>query len=383
MSRSTVASPESPEPQPARSGRQAQSSSNVRSISASLRPRVRTYVRVRGRGDDPACRRRLLLRVGRAARRSVALRGRPVIVGAGVVLAASYEAKAYGVRTAMGGRQARRLCPDAVVVSPRMSAYSDASKALFRVFENATPVVEGLSIDEAFLDVRGMRRLRARRPTSPCDCDATRATQVGLADHRRRRTNEVPRQGRERRREAGRAARRAARPRALVPARACRSSACGASGRSRLRSCTASASRRSARSPSSDESALVAMLGRGVGSQVYALAHNRDRRRVQTGRRRGSIGAQCALGRSRTVARGGGRRARRARRSRHAPDAEGTPRRPNRRPAAAVRGLLPRDALVHAAARDLGDAGDPRDRAVAASPRRCRRSSATGSRSSA
>src|ERR1700746_2604848 len=57
------------------------------------------------------------------------LRGRPVIVGAGVVLAASYEAKAYGVATAMGGAQARRLCPQAVVVSPRMSAYSEASKA--------------------------------------------------------------------------------------------------------------------------------------------------------------------------------------------------------------------------------------------------------------
>src|ERR687887_1793959 len=87
------------------------------------------------------------------------LRGRPVIVGAGVVLAASYEAKAHGVRTAMGGRQARRLCPEAFVVAPRMSAYSDASKALFRVFEDATPAVEGISIDEAFLDVRGMRRL--------------------------------------------------------------------------------------------------------------------------------------------------------------------------------------------------------------------------------
>src|ERR671937_1428828 len=87
------------------------------------------------------------------------LRGRPVIVGAGVVLAASYEAKAFGVRTAMGGRRARALCPHAVVVSPRMSAYSDASKALFRLFEDATPGVEGLSIDEAFLDVAGMRRL--------------------------------------------------------------------------------------------------------------------------------------------------------------------------------------------------------------------------------
>ena len=87
------------------------------------------------------------------------LRGRPVIVGGGVVLAASYEAKAYGVRTAMGGVQARRLCPHAIVVEPRMSAYSEASKAMFRVFEDTTPLVEGLSIDEAFLDVRGLRRL--------------------------------------------------------------------------------------------------------------------------------------------------------------------------------------------------------------------------------
>src|SRR6476620_9525988 len=87
------------------------------------------------------------------------LQGRPVIVGAGVVLAASYEAKAFGVRTAMGGSQARRLCPSAVVVPPRMSAYAEASKAAFRVFEDTSPLVEGLSIDEAFLDVRGMERI--------------------------------------------------------------------------------------------------------------------------------------------------------------------------------------------------------------------------------
>src|SRR5437763_1211013 len=87
------------------------------------------------------------------------LRGRPVIVGAGVVLAASYEAKACGVRTAMAGSQARRLCPHAVVVPPRMSAYSEASKAVFEVFEDAAPVVEGLSIDEAFLDVRGLEHI--------------------------------------------------------------------------------------------------------------------------------------------------------------------------------------------------------------------------------
>src|SRR5947209_1419254 len=92
-------------------------------------------------------------------RDDVRLRGRPVIVGGGVVIAASYEAKACGVRTAMGGAQARRLCPDAIVVTPRMSAYSEASKAMYRVFEEASPLVEGLSIDEAFLVVRGLEHI--------------------------------------------------------------------------------------------------------------------------------------------------------------------------------------------------------------------------------
>src|SRR5262245_65983515 len=87
------------------------------------------------------------------------LRGRPVIVGGGVVLAASYESKAYGVRTAMSGGQARRLCPHAVVVPPRMSAYSEASDAVFDVFHDTTPLVEPLSVDEAFLDVGGLRRI--------------------------------------------------------------------------------------------------------------------------------------------------------------------------------------------------------------------------------
>src|SRR3712207_3321467 len=88
-----------------------------------------------------------------------ALRGRPVIVGAGVVLSCSYEARAHGVKGAMGGRQALQLCPSAVVVPARMSAYSEASKTVFEIFRDTTPVVEGLSIDEAFLDVRGMERI--------------------------------------------------------------------------------------------------------------------------------------------------------------------------------------------------------------------------------
>lgn len=87
------------------------------------------------------------------------LRGRPVIVGGGVVLAASYEAKARGVRTAMGGRQALDLCPDAVVVPPRMDVYSQASKDVFAIFRDTTPLVEGISIDEAFLEVGGLRHI--------------------------------------------------------------------------------------------------------------------------------------------------------------------------------------------------------------------------------
>src|ERR1700716_2587100 len=79
------------------------------------------------------------------------LRGRPVLVGGGVVLAASYEAKARGVRTPMNAGQALRLCPHAIVVPPRMSAYAEASRAVFEIFRNTTPEVEGLSIDEAFL----------------------------------------------------------------------------------------------------------------------------------------------------------------------------------------------------------------------------------------
>src|ERR1700759_4111358 len=89
-----------------------------------------------------------------------ALRGRSVLVGMGVVLAASYEAKAFGVRTPMGVSQARALCPRAVVGPPRMHAYSAASKAVFEIFRDATPIVEGISIDEAFLEVAGLRKIR-------------------------------------------------------------------------------------------------------------------------------------------------------------------------------------------------------------------------------
>jgi DNA polymerase-4 len=87
------------------------------------------------------------------------LAGLPVIVGSGVVLACSYEAKAFGVKTAMNIRQALRLCPKARVVPPRMEAYSEASRQVYEVFADTSPVVEGLSIDEAFLDAGGLENI--------------------------------------------------------------------------------------------------------------------------------------------------------------------------------------------------------------------------------
>ncbi len=115
------------------------------------------------------------------------LRGRPVIVGGGVVLAASYEAKARGIRTAMGGARARALCPDAVVVKPRFAAYTEASKAVFEIFRRMAPVVEALSIDEAFLDVRGLGHILGtpleigQRLRSEVRAEVGLAITVGLA----------------------------------------------------------------------------------------------------------------------------------------------------------------------------------------------------------
>jgi DNA polymerase-4 len=226
------------------------------------------------------------------------LRGRPVIVGAGVVLAASYEAKAYGVRTAMGGRAARRLCPHAVVVSPRMSAYSEASKAVYRVFDDTTPVVEGLSIDEAFLDVRGMRRLAG----GPAEIA------VRLRHEVRRRVGLPITVGIARTKFLAKVASGVAKPDGLLfvpPDRELlflhalpieRLWGVGEVTAGRLHALGIETVGQVA---AMSESALVSILGRAAGRQLHALAHNRDPRRVVPRRRRGSIGAQSALGRRR------------------------------------------------------------------------------------
>jgi DNA polymerase-4 len=226
------------------------------------------------------------------------LRGRPVVVGAGVVLAASYEAKACGVRTAMPGGLARRLCPQAIVVPPRMSAYSEASKAVFEVFEHTTPLVEGLSIDEAFLDVGGLRRVSG----------TPRDIAVRLRRDVKRRVGLPITVGVARTKFLAKVASGVAKPDGLIvvppdgelaflhPLPVERLWGVGRVTAAKLRDRGISTVGEVARVP---EAALVAMLGRASGRHLHALAHNRDPRPVEVGRRRRSMGAQRALGRAR------------------------------------------------------------------------------------
>ncbi|HEY7017231.1 MAG TPA: DNA polymerase IV [Gaiellaceae bacterium] len=224
------------------------------------------------------------------------LRGRPVIVGAWVVLAASYEAKAHGVRTAMSVGRARRLCPGAIVVEPRMSAYSEASKDVYRVFEDTAPKVEGLSIDEAFLDVRGVRRLIGEPAQVAARLRRDVRERVGLPIT----------VGVARTKFLAKVASAVAKPDGLLvvpperelsflhPLRVERLWGVGPVTARRLNDLGITTVGEVA---GIGEGALVAVLGRAAGRQLYALARNRDPRPVHPRRRRGSIGSQRALGR--------------------------------------------------------------------------------------
>jgi DNA polymerase-4 len=223
------------------------------------------------------------------------LRGRPVIVGAGIVLAASYQAKSCGVYTPMGCRDALRLCPDAIVVPPRMSAYVEASRAVFAVFDDLTPVVEPVSVDEAFLEVGGLARLAGPPEQIAARLRDRVRTEVGLPIT----------VGIARTRFLAKVASRVAKPDGLllVPPEHERAfldplpvgtlggvgpktaAALGRRGLVTVRDVAAM-----------PEPALVAILGRASGRSVHALAHNRHPRPVQRQGRR-SIGAQSALGR--------------------------------------------------------------------------------------
>ena len=224
------------------------------------------------------------------------LRGRPVIVGGGVVLAASYEAKAFGIHSAMGGGRARQLCPQAIVVPPRMEAYSQASKSMFEVFNDTSPLVEGISIDEAFLDVRGMRaiagsplRIAAKLRRDVLERVGIQVT-VGIA----------------RTKFLAKVASGVAKPDGLllIPAHAelgflhplpvRRLWGVGPVTAGKLNALGIDTVGQVARL---HEDILVGMLGRGSGRQIHALAHNRDARPVKRRTRRRSIGSQRALGR--------------------------------------------------------------------------------------
>lgn len=224
------------------------------------------------------------------------LRGRPVIVGAGVVLAASYEARAYGVRTAMSGRQARRLCPHATVVPPRMAAYSQASADVFDVFRDTTPLVEPISVDEAFLDVGGLRRIAGEPSDIAANLRRDVRDRVGLPIS----------VGIARTKFLAKVASRLAKPDGvlLVPP---------ADERAFLRplpvralwgvgDVTADKLAKHGIETVADvaelgEPMLAALVGRAMGNRLFALSRNVDSRRVQTTHRRRSMGAQRALGR--------------------------------------------------------------------------------------
>ena len=224
------------------------------------------------------------------------LRGKPVIVGAGVVLAASYEAKAFGVHSAMGGHRARRLCPKAIVVPPRMEAYVEASKAMLEVFDDTSPLVEKLSIDEAFLDVRGMERFAG--------------TPIEIAKRLRRRVREqvgLPvTVGVACTKFLAKVASGVAKPDGLLVVPAGREldflhplpvERLWGVGPVTARKLHERGITTVAQVAELAEVQLVEMLGRATGRQLHSLAHNYDPRRVRAGGRRRSMGSQHALGR--------------------------------------------------------------------------------------
>lgn len=223
------------------------------------------------------------------------LRGRPVIVGGGVVLAASYEAKARGVRTAMGGRQALQLCPDAVVVPPRMEAYSAASKDVFAIFRDTTPLVEGLSIDEAFLEVGGLRRIVGTPEEVAVRLRERVRTEVGLAIS----------VGVARTKFLAKVASAVSKPDGLLvvepereeefllPLPVERLWGVGAVTAEKLQRYGI---RTVGQLAELEAATAERMLGTAVGAHLHALARLRDPRPVDTTRRRASIGSQRALG---------------------------------------------------------------------------------------
>ncbi|MEE9416194.1 MAG: DNA polymerase IV [Acidimicrobiales bacterium] len=230
------------------------------------------------------------------------LRGRAIAVGGGVILAASYEAKARGVRAPMNIRAARELCPDLITVNPRMNAYSEASCQVFKIFNDTTPLVEPISIDEAFLDVSGLGRLVGSPETVAQQLRERVANDVGLAIS----------VGVARTKFLAKVASGVCKPDGLLvvepegeldflhPLPVERLWGVGPKTAAKLLEKGITTVGQVA---ALGERPLVSILGAGSGRHLHALAHNRDARVVTTGKRRSSIGSQRALGqRPRTFA---------------------------------------------------------------------------------
>jgi DNA polymerase-4 len=224
------------------------------------------------------------------------LRGRPVIVGGGVVLAASYEAKARGVRTAMGGRQALELCPDAVVVPPRMDVYSQASKDVFAIFRDTTPLVEGISIDEAFLEVGGLRHIVGTPEQVAVRLRHRVKVEVGLPIS----------VGIARTKFLAKVASAVSKPDGLLLVEPDREreflhplpvERLWGVGKVTAEKLHRLGIRTVGQLAELEEATAERLLGKASGAHLHALARLRDPRPVDTTRRRGSIGSQRALGR--------------------------------------------------------------------------------------
>ncbi|GGB22619.1 DNA polymerase IV [Flexivirga endophytica] len=233
-----------------------------------------------------------------AQRDDPALRGKPVAVGGGIVLAASYEAKAMGVRTAMSGRIARRLCPGLIEVPATFTAYVEASRAVFEIFRDITPIVEGVSIDEAFLDVGGLRRVSGSPSTVGTTLRRRVKEEVGLPIS----------VGIAGSKFLAKVASAASKPDGLLsvpvgqelaflhplPIEALWGVGKVTGGKLHERGIGTVGALAAL-----DEQALIDIVGPGSGRHLHALAHGRDPRRVETRSRRRSIGAQRAIGRGR------------------------------------------------------------------------------------
>jgi len=222
-----------------------------------------------------------------------ALVGKPVAVGGGVVLAATYEARAFGVRSAMTGRTARRLCSNLVVVPARFSAYVAASKVVMEILERYTPKIEPISIDEAFLDVGGAEALFgtpadiARAIRADVASEARLPISVGIATTK----------------HLAKIASRLAKPDGLVLVEPGREEeflhplpvsylwGVGPVGEERLARYGIHTIGELAALPSD---ALTGFLGPHWGEHLWNLSNNRDQRSVAHRGRAGSVGAQSA-----------------------------------------------------------------------------------------